>query len=485
MKVLLINAPSKYSAATTTDWHTTAEDIGAFPPIGLTYLAGYMLAHANHEVKILDSLGERITYQEVEERIVAYKPDLVGITAFTPTFYDILCVARLVKKHFPDCYVCLGGAHVSSYPNETMQHKEIDLLVHGEGEIIFVNLLNALEKGEDISVLDGVSCRKNGKIIHNTGRKGYIEDINALPSPAFGLLPLEKYKSAISTGNVCGTIASSRGCPYECTYCNRPYRSYRSYSNERILLEMRYFYNKGIKEFVFFDDMFNITPKRVIEISDAIIKEFPDIIWSFRGRVDQVTEDMVKKAKQAGCRQIMFGVEAANNEDLKAIKKRITTDQVLNAVRICKKFGVESSTNWIIGLPTHKSRQDVVDLLKFAIKTGSEYAQFNILIPYAETEIFNDGVKRSILKADFWNEYTLNPAPNACIPVWEEHLTREELSKLLKICYRKFYLRPSNIIRNAMKTKTVGQFKTKLKGLLIILGFGAFKKDKKNQTVEV
>jgi radical SAM superfamily enzyme YgiQ (UPF0313 family) len=231
-----------------------------------------------------------------------------------------------------------------------------------------------------------------------------------------------------------------------------------------------------VKEFVFFDDMFNINPQRVISISEAIRKEFGGIVWSFRGRVDQVTEAMVRIAKEAGCRQIMFGVEAARDEDLKAIKKRINTKQVVDAIGICKKFGLETSTNWIIGLPTHKNRQDILDLLEFAIKSGTDYAQFNILIPYAETEIFNDGVKRKILPQNFWNEYVSRPTPNAYIPVWEEHLSRQELSELLKLCYQRFYLRPSNIMKNILKVKSFSHFQAKLKGMLTVLGFGGFKR---------
>jgi radical SAM superfamily enzyme YgiQ (UPF0313 family) len=359
-----------------------------------------------------------------------------------------------------------------------MQHPEIDFLVHGEGEIIFAKLLDVLERKGGLSGLEGISFRENGRLVNNIKNKGYISDINFLPSPAFELLPIEKYKSAIGTGKTCGTIATSRGCPYECTYCNRPYRTYRSYTSERIISEIGYFYNRGIKEFVFFDDMFNINPKRVIDVSEAIIKSYPDIIWSFRGRVDQVTEKMVEIAKEAGCRQIMFGIEAARDEDLKAIKKRITTQQVIDAIRICKKFGLETSTNWIIGLPTHRRRQDILDLLDFAIKTGTDYAQFNILIPYEYTEIFDQGVKKQILPSSFWKEYILQPVPNAHIPIWDEYLSREELSELLKICYRKFYIRPSRIIENVLKVKSVSHFKSKLKGMLTVLGFGGFKREK-------
>ena len=483
MKVLLINVPSKYAAVTTSDWDTTAEDIGAFPPIGLSYLAGYLSQCTNHKVGILDTVAERLDYKQIEQRIIDHRPDFVGMTVFTPTFYDVLTVARLVKKNIPSCHVCVGGtSHVRLYLKETLHHPEIDFVVHGEGEIILTNLVNALEAGTPLSAVEGISFRKDGKVV-TYGGEGYIKDIDKVPSPAFDLMPLEKYKSAIGTGNPCGTIATSRGCPYQCTYCDRPYRTYRSYSNDRILSEMGYFYDRGIREFVFFDDMFNLTPKRVMEISDRIIAQYPDIIWSFRGRADQVTEEMAVKAKKAGCVQMMFGIEAAKDEDLKAIKKKITTKQLVDSIALCKKLGIETSTNWIIGLPMHKSAQDILDLMDFAINSGSDYAQFNILIPYEGTEIFADGVKRNILPANFWREYMLNPTPNAYIPIWEEHLSRDELSKLLKQCYRKFYLRPSKVIDNLFRLRGYSHFKAKLRGMLTVMGLtGGFKREESSYT---
>jgi len=478
MKVLLINVPSKYGAFVTSDWDRKAEDIGAFPPIGLSYLAGYLLKHSEYDVTILDAVAEGLDYEHIEQRIVDHRPTIVGMSVFTPIFYDVLHVARMVKKNLPDCYVCIGGVnHARMYLNESLEHPEIDFVVRGEGEVIFKNLLDAIDKGTPLAQVEGISFRENGEIL-SPGPEGYITNINDLPSPAFEIMPLEKYKSAIGTGRPCGTIATSRGCPHQCTYCDRPYRTYRSYNQDRILSEIGFFYKKGIREFVFFDDMFNLTPARVIEISDAIIKEYPDIIWSFRGRADQVTKEMAIKAKKAGCVQMMFGVEAAKDADLKAIKKRLKISDVKNAINICKNIGVETSTNWIIGLPVHKSVQDVQDLLDTAIECGSDYAQFNIMIPYEGTEIFDDGVKKKILPAEFWREYVLNPTPNAYIPMWEEFMSREELSQLLKRCYRKFYLRPGKIVKNILKLQSYAHFKAKLRGVLTILGVvGGFKRE--------
>lgn len=478
MKVMLINAPSKYGAFVTSGWDRTAEDIGAFPPIGLSYLAGYLVKHTNHEVRILDAIAERLDDEQIEQRVIEYRPDMVGVTVFSPTFYDALMLARLVKKNFSNCYVCFGGTqHIKMFLKETLHHPEVDFVVRGEGEVVFTDLVNALNEGTPLSAVDGISFMKNGEIV-SPGSDGYNNDINEMPSPAFDLLPIEKYKSAVGTGRPCGTIATSRGCPYECTFCDRPYRSYRSYSNEKILSEMEYFYNKGIREFMFFDDMFNINPKRVIAISDAIIERLPGIEWSFRGRADQVTEEMAAKAKKAGCMQMMFGIEAAKDEDLKAINKKITTKQLVDSIAICKKLGIETSTNWIIGLPVHKSRQDVLDLLDFSIKSGTDFVQYNILIPLAGTAIYDLGVKKNILPPRFWNDYVLNPTPHAYIPVWDEHLSREELSELLKKCYQKFYLRPSKVVEHVFKVRSFAHFKAKLRGALTVMGFGGFKRKK-------
>ncbi|MDP3788789.1 MAG: radical SAM protein [Candidatus Omnitrophota bacterium] len=476
MKVMLINPPIKYLAYVTADWDRRGDSAGAFPPLGLSYIAGYLVKNTRHDVVLLDADVEKLSYPEIIARILEYKPDIVGTTVFTPSFYDSLLLARMVKKNLPGCYFCVGGIqHVRMFLNETLSHPEIDFAVRGEGEEVFAGLLDALEKKTPLAAVEGVSFKENGRIV-SAGGEGYIKDINELPSPAFDLLPVRKYTSAIGTGAPVGTIATSRGCPYECTFCDKPYRTYRSYTTERIISEMEYFYKRGIKEFVFFDDMFNLTPGRVIEISDVIIEKLPGIIWSFRGRVDQVTEEMLIRAKKAGCVQIMFGMEAAKNDDLKSIKKRVTTEQFRKSIALCKKAGIETSSNWIIGLPCHKSRQDVLDLIDFVIKSNTDYTQFNILVPYAGTELYREGVKKGILSENFWNDYVSNPTPNAYAPYWSEYMSREELSELLKMCFHKFYLRPSKIIDHVFKLKSISQFGVKFKGVLYLLGAGGFKR---------
>lgn len=476
MKILLVNPPVVHAAVTTLDWMPTSEDIGAFPPIGLMYLAAILRKHTDYEIKIIDMDLEKMSVQELGEWVARFSPDIAGITTFTPIFYDVMQVTKEIKRVKKDCYVCLGGAHTSTYPMETMEKSEVDFLMLGESEFNFLSLVQTIDCGKDLRKVPGLVMRdQDGKILQ-TSESGYIEDINALPFPAFDLLPFQRYHSAIGTGDVVGTICSSRGCPYECTFCCKPYRTYRMRTPDNIIAEMKQYYDRGVREFFFFDDMFNITPKRVIDVSWAIMTAELKITWSFRGRVDQVTEDMLKVAKKSGCRQILFGVETATDEGLRLIKKKISTQQILRTVKLCKKVGMETNTNWIIGFPHDKTVADIENLIRFAIKVNSDYAQFNILIPYAGTEIFREGVAKGILPEHFWRDYTINPVPRALVPIWEEHLSRQELSQLLRRCYQRFYFRWGQIVKHFIKIKNLHHLQRKIKGVFILLGQGGYKK---------
>lgn len=481
MKILLINPPTTHLAVTSKEWMTTAEDIGAFPPIGLMYLAGSLRASTDAKIEIIDMVLEHITLAELEERVKESAPDIVGLTAFTPMFYDVMEVAKLVKRVKRDCHLCLGGAHTGTYPLETIAKAEIDSILLGESEYNFVTLVQALAKGEDLRNVPGLLYKDRAGKISAIPQPGYISDIDSIPFPAFDLLPFKRYFSAIGTGNPVGTISSSRGCPYECTFCCKPYRTYRMRSARNIIQEMRLYYEKGIREFFFFDDMFNINPGRVVEISEAILlSAMGSIVWSFRGRVDQVSGDMFRKAKESGCRQVLFGVETATDEGLRLIKKKITTKQVLDAVRMAKRSGIETNTNWIIGFPHHRSKKDIEELIRFAKKVDSDYAQFNILIPYEGTEIYEQGVRQKVLERNFWRDYTLNPVPHALIPVWEEFLSREVLSGLLRLCYAGFYFRPHKILKNMLTVKSLAHLMRKVKGATVLLGLGGYRKRRKS-----
>ena len=476
MRVLLMNVPDAHVGKTTDDWDLEASDIGAFPPMGILYLAGAIRAAGRHEVRVLDCILDKLSPDDIAAEVKAYAPDVVGLTVYTPTLFDALVVSRSVCQALPDVKLVWGGPHTTLFPDESMAQPVVEYLVTGEAEETFPAFLDALESGKGFGHIPGIWHRVGTEVVH-TGPPAYVQDIDALPFPAFDMLDFKRYYSAIGTGLPVGTICSSRGCPFHCTFCCKPYSTYRSRSVGNILAEMERYYAEGIREFFFFDDLFNASPKRVKDIAQNILeKNWTDVVWSFRGRVDAIDEEMLALAKKAGCRQILFGVEDASDAGLKAIKKKITVDQVRRAMRLCRKFGILTSTNWIIGFPHHKTRQDILDLIDTAVSIDSDFAQFNICIVYHGTEIFALGVEKNLFDKDIWRKHALDPIPNFIEPIWEEHLSRRELSELMKLCYRRFYFRPISILRKVLRVRRLSELMLFARGALTLLGIKGYKR---------
>lgn len=458
-----------HSAQSNAEW-TAENDVGDFPPIGLMYIAGYLRKYApHHEIKIIDANLLRYSYEDIRNELYKFKPDVVGITVYTDILYDCLQIFKIIKKISKDIYIVVGGTHAINHPAEAMNIPEVDFACIGEGEVIFAKLVEAIEKKDSFSDIKGLLYRgKNGDVIRNDG-SGYIDNLDALPYPAFDLVPFKKYYSMIGTGVPTAILCSSRGCPYQCSFCSKLYNTYRGRSPNNIIAEMRLYYNKGIREFMFFDDMFNVTIKRAIDISRAIRENFNDIEWSFRGRADQINEVLADELKKANCKQISFGAEAHTDEILEELKTRKKIAYVKNAVKILRENKIRVNTNWIIGLPQHKSAKDIEEMLRVIYEIDSDYVQFAILMLWEDTELFKEAVRRNIVNKNIWQEFIRDPKPQFLIPCWEEHLSRNEQSSLLRECYIKFYLRPRTIINQIIDIKSWRMLNLKFKGFLIML----------------
>lgn len=477
-----MNAPDSHIAKTTSDWDIEATDVGVIPPIGLAYIAASILKHGKHDVRIVDNILERNTDDDIAAIVKEFNPDVVGIGTYTPALYDALELTELIKRLNSRIVTVWGGPHTMVFPNETMTHGVIDYLLLGEVEETFPRFCDALENGESFEAITGIVFRKDGEIIQ-TGPPAIIKDINSSPFPAFRLLQYKKYFNAVGTGKPIAVICSSRGCPYNCTFCCKPYSTYRSRSAENILAEIQSYVDAGIDELLFYDDLFNVNTKRVIEISNAIIQKNWKIRWAFRGRVDSITDEMLTIAKKAGCWQVFFGVEAGTDEGLSAINKRIRIQQVIDAVHLCRKHKIITSTNWIIGFPHDKNESDIDALIRTAIKVDSDLAQINICIIYHGTKIFEEAVTAGIIDKNIWADYVKRPVPDFIEPIWDMYMSRDELSGMMKDFYRRFYFRPKTILRRAASIRSIKELLLNIKGALVLLGVGGYKRgDKSNKS---
>jgi len=414
------------------------------PPLGLGYLAA-ALRERGIGAQIIDDLVEKLSFEKLMERLK--NSEIVGITSTTATFNSALRYAKLIKEKL-DAFVVMGGVHVTFRPFDALNHDFVDAVCVGEGEETIVEVAERVEAGKSLEGVEGVIYKERGKVVDN-GPRGFIEDLDSLPFPAFDLIPLEKY-TFFNEKLEQFPMITSRGCPFACRYCSSSFffgRRFRTRSAENVVDEMEWLVEDfDAKHVVFEDDTFTLDRRRVFEICEEIKRRGVDVEWSCSSRVDTINEEMLRKMKEAGCSLIYYGVESANKEILENYyRKGIKLDAVKRAVEMTKKVGIGTVCSFIIGAP-HETKEDVKKTLKFAMKLNPDYAQFSILTPYPGTEIYEEAKEKGLILSENFDEYT------AGNPVLKNlHMTPEEISRLLKYCYLRFYLRPGFIWREIRK----------------------------------
>ena len=459
-------------------------DFGYFPPLGLLYILSYLEKHLpGHNLVLKDCPAEEITQDDIEQLVADLQPDIVAMTSYTISLLDIVISARAIRRAKPDVYICLGGHHPTAFPYQAAQLKEFDSIVVGEGEIAFTELVKALESGDDVNQIEGVYTetsierwRKNSlrdnRFLHTViAPPAYVEDIDSLPPPNREYIKNIDYHSVVGVSSKLATIISSRGCPYLCTFCDVPFKRYRQRSHKLVVDEMEACLELGYEEFHFYDDLFNIQPKKILGFCDEIDRRGLKVVWDFRGRVNGVNRESLERAKKSGLRMISFGVETGSNEGLKILKKGTKVTKILETFDLCHELGIVTVVDFMIGLPHERSRQDVIDNIKFAIGLDPDHIQFSILNLYPGTEIHAQAVSQGVAKQDHWEQYILDPQPGFAVEHWDEYLTVKEMVELHKYAYRRFYLRPRYILKSIFQTKSVHEFKVKAKGAFTIAGF--------------
>lgn len=460
MHILLISPPHK-SIITTTIPEKINQERGYQPPLGLLYLASYLKQNSTHQVTIIDAEVERLDHPALRQRIEQLKPDLVGIQALTFTLIDALKASASVKNCSKSIPVVLGGAHVTIYPRESLMFKDVDYIVRGEGEIVFKEMLDNLGNEAGLEKISGIGFKREGEFVL-TRNPSFINDLNSIPFPDRTFSPYQKYYSLLSKNFPITTMMTSRGCPYNCIYCERMGKKFRAISAEKVLDEIEHCLSLGIKEIFFHDDTFTIDKKRVFTICELIRKRRLKFVWDARVRVDTVNYELLFSMKKAGCHRISFGVESGNARILKNLRKGITLEQVEAAFQQCRKLKIQTLADFMIGSPG-ESLQDIMDTISFSRKLGADYAQFSVTTPYPGTDLYREALAQGIITSDVWSEFARNPREDFTPPLWTENLSREELIELLNVAYKKYYLSAGFMLKELSKIGSTKELTTKIK----------------------
>ncbi len=468
MKVLLINPPRFHKIMDNTPL-VISEIKGFLPPLGLLYVAAYLQKHASHEIVVLDAQVEELDEEGLLRRMRKFRPDVVGITAMTMTLIDVLETIKLVRQANPSVRVVLGGPHVHLFPEETIRLQGVDFLVLGEGEETFKDLLDSINDLNSLEKIKGLVFRKDDKVV-NTGVRSPIKDLDALPFPARDLVPYKKYSSILAKQGLVTSIFTSRGCPFKCTFCDRPNlgKTFRARSARNVVEEMEECLRMGIHEFLVYDDTFTVDKQRVIDICDEIIQRKMEVSFDIRARVDTVNEEMIVKLKHAGCCGIHYGIEAGTEKILKILNKGISIEDSETAFSITRKHGIATLAYFMIGNPT-ETREDIECTMAVMRRLNPDFVHLTVLTPFPGTQIYQRGLESGVLDRDSWREFAEDPNADFIPPHWGENFTREELAGLAAQCYKRFYLRPSYIFHRFWRIGSWDEFKKHVAGFFHML----------------
>ena len=418
------------------------------PPMGLAYIAGALRA-AGHRVDIFDALALGSSWRTLESTLARRRPEVVGLSAMTPVA-DIAARAASIARPYAG-HIVLGGPHPTAVRRAVFDEiPALDAAVVGEGEVPAVGLLDWWSAGSAGDPPPGVLV-PNQPFVEATPPV----DLTTLAPPARDLLPNEAYRYLFATRRGFGTMITSRGCPFRCSFCDKSVSGDRWRARPAAhvvdeLVTMRQ--QHGIRFVNFYDDNFTLRRRRVVAICEEILRRGLDIEWKCEGRVDGVDLELLRLMRRAGCRVVAYGVESANPQTLALLRKDITVEQSVEAFALTRQAGLRSLAYMIIGAPG-EGVAEVRRSVSFCQEIGADYVQFSSLVAMPGTPLFaHHGASTQAA--------VTNPLDADLSRATVTDLPPEQLAQLMRSAWRGFYLRPRPIRRlavDAVRSGSIGE----------------------------
>ena len=440
------------------------------PPMGILYLIPPVREYfPDYNISIYDTA---LPENPLKKLIGYLKENPFDIILFSFNYYEkdiFIRLSKKIKMIFPEKIIIAGGPGITCSVDEIAKKSTLDYFVMGEGEERLINVLSYINDNST-ELMDGCGKKEKGKIVYKK-RESVMNDLDRWGIPAWDMIDLKRFSKLPTMNSMLkrstyATIMTSRGCPFNCPFCSSFMRSrYRARSIKNVIKEIRLLYSKGVREFHFLDDTFNIPEKRAIELLDAISELELDISIAFQGiRIEYVNKRLVEALKKAGCYKVEFGVQHIDPKITKYIKRDISNSQILKNHRSLKDAGFITNAHFIFGFPG-ETKEMAKKNLRFAIRLDATYTTFFRLTPFPGTEYEKMITDLTELPSTNLNYYNKDKRLNLSA------MTNKELVDLQRYAYRKFHYRPVKMIKTFFKLpKTiyfwkhlVGEFFTHLK----------------------
>jgi radical SAM superfamily enzyme YgiQ (UPF0313 family) len=428
------------------------------PPYGVAYVASILKKTGVDSILHDDNLYRCNNYQ-LREIFRKYKGEVraVGLTSVSTTLMQLSRVAKISKEELPDVPVMVGGPHARLLPDEIIGHPAVDIVFTGEAELPILEYAS----GKDPKQINGIFFKNNGNIVRNP-QAICVKILDEVPFPDYDLFDISEYHSTrgIAKRHPVSYVITSRGCPYNCTFCSSKAlnpaerKRVRFRSPENVLEEIEFLVKRhGVKELFFSDDMFTGNTSHLIGVCEGLIDRKFDLSWVCMTHVNNITEEKLRVMKRAGCHQICYGVESGDPQIQKIINKNLNLEKVRIVVRMTQDAGIEARCSFMFGnqYETPETMQRTID---YARSLRPDFASFNIATPYPGTYLRSWAIE---------NGYLANPSYEALdsstYPLVTPGLPAGTVEKYVNKAFRSFYYRPNYILGRLSRIRDVGELR--------------------------
>ena len=416
-----------------------AEIAGNWPPAWVAYLTGALKKAGFTDVGFIDAMTDKLSDDEIREKLAAEKPDIIGTTAITPQIYKAQNILKMARELHPDVLTVLGGVHGTFMNKQVLREAPwIDVIARGEGENIIVNIARAVAEGRFIQNrqdVKGIAYADDDQIVA-TPAEPSIRDVDSI-KPEWGILDWEKYVY-IPTGTRLAVPNFARGCPFTCTFCSQWqfWRDYRVRDPKKMVDEIeRLVKEHDVGFFILADEEPTIHRKKFIAFCEELIERDLGVKWGINTRVTDILRDekLLPLYAKAGLIHVSLGTEAAAQLKLERFRKETTIAENKRAIQLLKDNGIVSEAQFIVGLE-NETPETLEETYKMVQDWKPDMANWCMYTPWPFSDLFQSlGDKVEIYDFEKYNFVTPIIKPEA--------MERADLLDHVMSIYRRFYMR--------------------------------------------